>query len=457
MGYQPPTDPSLGYKPPAPPREYQPPSWLPGAGWLRKVSNSFDDSFTGHWIDPATAKVGELLRHVGISNATPDVDTLRAQTAQDRKDTPVGSALADIAAYGTGVGKLGVGGAVTEGAAKVIPGMASRMVGQGAENALWSGVSSLGSGNSYSDAAKDAGVGFLIGNVTGLLPGGRGNPGVTPGSKELEATASKAYDPLKSRVYPPVYPADAMTRGRLSIDKGLESKMSGELADRISRIDKIIGSGGNVTADDIASFQAAMRDASRTPADGVIAQRYIDSLNKGVGSKTAGEIAGANKASNIAKTSGEIEGWIDDPKAAPKLIRSALDKNPQFYKSQPGLYDRLKGVADSGDPSFGRKIFNHVLSSAATGAAGAGMDYALGSDPVSGGVHGAITGLLFPHIASRLKAGPITRDLRAAAHLNATGQAFPPGAFASKWLRMPSEAVRTMGGALSVSNPADDN
>ena len=90
--------------PPVPPG-YQSPSWLPGAGWLHKMSNIFDDSATFGAIDPATAKVGELLRSAGVSNATPDAATLRAQTSQNRTDVgPLASGAADIAGYAVGGG-----------------------------------------------------------------------------------------------------------------------------------------------------------------------------------------------------------------------------------------------------------------------------------------------------------------------------------------------------------------
>ena len=89
------------------PNAYKPPDWLPGANFLYKTGRIFDNAFTGSTADYLTAKAGDLARSFGISNSTPNVAQLRAETKQDRTDVgPVATALADTAGYGMGVGKL---------------------------------------------------------------------------------------------------------------------------------------------------------------------------------------------------------------------------------------------------------------------------------------------------------------------------------------------------------------
>lgn len=101
--------------PPAPPPEpakpdpnaYQSPDWLPGAGFLHKLGDVFDNAFTANTANLATAKAGEFARAHGIQNTTPDVSTLRATTEQNRKDVgPIASTAADIAGYTMGPGKI---------------------------------------------------------------------------------------------------------------------------------------------------------------------------------------------------------------------------------------------------------------------------------------------------------------------------------------------------------------
>ena len=89
------------------PHAYKPPDWIPGANFLYKTNRIFDNAFTGGAADYLTAKAGDLARRWGISNTTPSVAQLRAETKQDRTDVgPVASTIADTAGYGMGVGKV---------------------------------------------------------------------------------------------------------------------------------------------------------------------------------------------------------------------------------------------------------------------------------------------------------------------------------------------------------------
>ena len=439
-------------KPSAPstPQGYQSPSWLPGAGWLHKMSNIFDDSATLGGADAATGTVGNLLRGAGIANATPDVATLRAQTGQNRTDVgPLASAAADIAGYAVGPGAVGVG--------EKLAGLAggklwARMGGSAAEGALASGGGTLGHGGSLSEAGQAAKVGGLIGAVTGALPGGRGPRPDTPPSADLQDVASQAYAPLKDKVYPPAYPASAMTKASLDVNKGLESKMSSNMGDKIAQINRIISSGGNVTADNIASFQSALRGAARNPADEMIAEKYAAAFNRGVGSKTATDIAAANRASNIAQTGGEIEGWAANPSKAPAAIKSALETSPYLYKTQPGLFDALNKIGQkANEPSFTRQVINHLATGAAGAALGGVGDYIVGDHTPLGLLSGAITGATLPRIKSVVRTGPVKADLLAAQHLNATGVPVDTGVFTNPWLQRAGELMRQGGYAAGAT------
>ena len=384
--------------------------------------------------DSATAGLGaQALDKLGVAQG-PDGQTVAQQVEGAGKDIgPVASTAADLAGYAVGPGKLAVG----EKLASLAGGkLLARMGGSAAEGALASGVGTLGHGGSLQDAGTAATVGGLTGALTGALPGGRGARPVTPPNADLQATASGLYTPLKSKVYPPVGPASAMTKASLDVDKGLESKMSSNMGDKIAQINRIIGSGGNVTADNIASFQSALRGAARNPADEAIAEKYAAQFNKGVGSKTAADIAAANRASNIAQTGSEIEGWAANPAGAPAAVKSALENYPNFYKTQPGLFDALNAVgkkAPSADPSIssevGKAVGKHLLGMAIGGATG----YALGN-PYEGIATTAL-GAASPMAFSRLARIPTRNALLAAQHLNATGMKVDPGVYTNRFLQ----------------------
>ena len=121
---------------------------------------------------------------------------------------------------------------------------------------------------------------------------------------------------------------------------------------------------------------------------------------------------------------------------APAAIQSALEKYPNFYKTQPGLFDALKAVGDRANPpSLGRKIFNYGADAAARSAIGAGGAYMLGQNPLAGAVTGATSKVLLPHGVDMLNTLPIRNSLLAAQHLNATGMKVDPGVYMNPLLQ----------------------
>ena len=249
----------------------------------------------------------------------------------------------------------------------------------------------------------------LISTATGALPGGAGERPTTPSTADLQNTAGGLYKPLESKVYQTPGVAAAMARAGAGVSQGLQAKISSNLSDQIARINGIVSSGTKTTASDIADFRSSLMGAARNDTDKLIAGKYLDSLDKGVGSKMAADIAAANRASNIAKTSGDIEGWAASPSGAPKAVQSALENSPNFYKTQPGLFDALSAIgqkAPASDPSIssevGKAVGKHLLGMAAGGAAGCIF---FGGNPLED-IAGAALGAAVPSMAGRLRSIP---------------------------------------------------
>ena len=304
-------------QPAPPPPGYQSPDWLPGAGWLHKLSNIYDDAATAGFADTATAKVGDLMRSIGVGNATPDVDTLRAQTAQNRKDVgPVASGVTDVLGYTTGLGKLGAGDAL---ATKLGGGYLARIGGSAAENAGANVLGTVGHGDTdVGDNLRALATGLATGTVTGSLTRGSqaGAPSPTAG---LKADTKVAFDPLTTVKYDPGHfgpDFDTVTSGLSSKAKvdmgdaltGATKKISQEMADKFR-------SGDTITADDVAGFQRTLSRAGSAPGAGptdpLIARQYSDALDgvvqkaaptywgqKAPGADVSGAISAAKTAAN---------------------------------------------------------------------------------------------------------------------------------------------------------------
>ena len=166
--------PDSGTPAPAPPdpNAYKSPDWLPGAGFLHKASQIYDNAFTGSAADYLTGKAGELARSFGISNTTPSVAQLRAETKQDRADVgPVVSALADTAGYMTGVGKV-----LGPAAGKLAP-VAGRYGAAAVEGAAANAIDVAGShlGSDQPLNLWDAGKHIVAGGVAGVAGQGVGD------------------------------------------------------------------------------------------------------------------------------------------------------------------------------------------------------------------------------------------------------------------------------------------
>ena len=417
-----------------------PSSTAPSVPWFSAGSgNDKIGEFFAKAGDTATFGLGAKLQDaLGIGQK--DGQTVAQQVESAGKDIgPIASAGADALGYIAGPGELRVGEGLGKLAASTLGGntiarVGGRMLGSGVENA---GATIVGNaGHDQNTTTGDLLMSLGLGAATGVLPGGSGERPMTPSTADLQNTASGLYKPLESKVYRSPDVAAAIDRAGSDVSQGLEAKMSSSLSDQIARINGIVSKGSQTTASDIADFRSSLMGAARNDVDKTIAGKYLASLDKGVGSQTAADIAAANRASNIAKTSSDIEDWAANPSGAPKAVKSALENNPNFYKTQPGLFDALDTIGQkANDPSLARQILNHAVSSAATGAIGAGTDYLVGGNPAQGGIEGALTGLILPHGIKLARAAPTRNALLAAQHLNATGMKVDPGVYTNRFLQ----------------------
>jgi hypothetical protein len=426
----------------------------PNASWgswaLSKLHNAAVGGNLWHKAFQDSSTFGGLDKAQSMLPGSPSLEDLRGQTEEARKQIgPVGNLTADIAGYAMVPGGLKVG----EGLAGLAGGGKLAQIGGSAiEGAGASGLGTLGHGGSWEDAGSSALVGGALGGVTGAIPGGHSTRPVTPSTAELQGTASGLYKPLESKVYQSPDVAAALDKVGANVSQGLQSKISSNLSDQIERINRIVAKGGGTTASDIADFRSSLQAASRGKPDQAIVGQYLTELENRVGPNMATKIKKAARSSNIAKTSGEIEGWLAAPGEAPKAIKGALKDNPDFYKAQPGLFDALTKIGSKADePGWMRQVANHIATTAAGSAIGEGYDYLTGDH--RGIIGGAIAGATMPKIKGYIRTGPVKGGLLAAQHLNATGQALPTGAFSPAWQQAIGNLARQWGyGAGAAGN-----
>ena len=411
----------------------------PEVPWFSMTGNDKIGEFVAKMGDAATmglaAKAQDAL---GVAQG-PHGETVAQQVENAGKDIgPIASGVADVAGYGVGGGALGVGEGIgalaTSGIAKGIgENIASRVAGR----AIGAGVEGAGStivgaaGHDENLTAGDLLKSTLLSAGTGAL-----TPNLSAGSKakvpsptaDLDAAVAPAFAPLKSKVYQTPDVEKAISN--VSVPQGMQANMSEKLSTQIDRIKGIVAQGGQTTANDIAGFRRSLIAASTNDTDSTIAGKYIAALDKGVGPNTAADIAAANKVSNVAKTSGEIDDWITqaqrNPGKVPDAVNNALTNNPQFY--QGGVGDKLWDVANS-KPGLMSKVGGKVGYGLANAAIDAAGNYIAGGNPIVGAVTGGLGGTLLGHGSDQLRSGNLVNKLAAARHFNATGESLPASAF----------------------------
>ena len=411
--------------------------------------------------DTATFGLGAKLQDaLGIGQK--DGQTVAQQVENAGKDIgPVASAGADVLGYAAGPGMAGVGTGLaklaTSGLARgvgenVASRVGGRMIGSGIEG---TGATILGAAGHDQDLTPgDLLKSALISTATGALPGGAGERPTTPSTADLQTSAQSAFAPLKNKVYQAPDVGNVIDRTTTGMSAGDAVSMGSRLRDARDVMANEVANRPTVTADDIAKFSRELGNAAG--GDDVkqrIAQQYVAGLNKGVGSKTATDIAAANRASNIAKTSGEIEGWAADPTGAPKAVKGALADNPDFYKAQPGLFDVLNAIgkkAPDANPSISSEVGKAVAKHLVGAGIGAGVGYTLGNNPY-GDLATTAVGALAPAALGKLRAIPTRNALLAAQHLNATGMKVDPGVYMNPLLQGFGMLARQGGYAAGAS------
>ena len=322
------------------------------------------NSGTLHGLDYLTAGAHAVERGTGIDPNATDLSQIRSQNDEFASKHPIWAMGADIAPWLVpGYGEaLGVGKAAELASSLGAGARTARVLGGAAENAALSGASTLTGGGSVGDALKAATVGGVMGGATGALPAGRTVP-TTPTTGDLLAQAQSKFTPLENTKFYPAGFERAMTDTSDAMSAGDRQTMSASLSGKIDDITKETQSGSTLTADDVAKFQRSLMKAARGPQDQRIAGDFIDALDQRLG-PVAGDVADANRATNIAKTSRDIDKWAANPETAPKTVAAALAKRPDLYKAQPGLYDALNQIGQLSQPAtLMQKLGQHAISS----------------------------------------------------------------------------------------------
>ena len=236
-------------------------------------------------LDYGLAGVHAIERGTGIDPNATDLATIHKQGDEWGANHPLLALGADVAGYGVGLGKVGLGARL---ATRLGEGIGARVLGGAAENA---GASLVGDElhsegqASAGDLLKSALISGTVGGVTGALPGSRGSMADTPSPKAtLDATKQAAFKPLQTTHYDP----NSVASDFSAATSGLKASQTSGIGDKLNgQIDKITQSiadkqkaGQSVTADDITKFQIQLNAAARSDTDIRIAKQLGASLDK---------------------------------------------------------------------------------------------------------------------------------------------------------------------------------
>ena len=400
-------------------------------------------------LDYGLAGLHAIERGTGYDPNATDLTTIQRQGDEWGSNHPYLALGADLAGYGVGMGKLGLGARLAEGLggrlAARIAGGAAENIGTGlvADELHSQGQASTG------DLLKSALISGTIGGVTGGLPGSRGAmaDAVSP-KATLDAAKQAAFKPLENTHYD----ASGVANDFDAVTSNLAAKQSSGIGDTLdNQIDKISQSiaakqkaGQSVTADDLTNFQIQLNAAGRGDTDARIAKQYGDALDNTMAttrplfSPLSGPAAisaqsdAARAAALKSNVNSDIEGWMDSAKTdlagTKKDITQSVKDKPNFY---PTVGDNL--LAASKPPGFGSKLAEGVAKDVAGTVAGGVIEGTFGSrDPWAIGA-GSLAGLAATHgagsVASQMRTNALVRKLAAAREANATGQTIDPSKF----------------------------
>jgi len=407
-------------KPPTNPNAYVPGQiagyQVPGLATLENFGNRAADTMTAGLPDTIAGALGRLT-------GGPNADQMRAATEAGKEQLgPIASTAADIIGYtASGAPKAGAALARLLGG-----GLAARMASGAVEGGATSLAGSLGHGETDPEAlGQSLALGTAIGGATGVLPAGRKQVH-TPSTSDLKFNAETAWQWPQNTQVNPNDVSTALVNTHLNLTPG-ERRLMGSKVDKTVQGIMKDAQVNSLTADDVSKFQDVIMEAANSKKKRRIAGLFTDALENTLGP----EVQRARTATNIAKTSGELDALIADPATAPAKVKGMLAKQSQYYQTDPALPDMLESIAakDKPEPSIGRQVSLALGKHALGAAAGTGIGYVTGGG-LPADLAGAALGAAVPAAFYKNRMGAIRNSLLAAKHLNATGMKLSPNNFA---------------------------
>ena len=388
-------------------------------------------------LDYGLAGLHAIERGTGYDPNATDLTQIQKENQEWGQAHPYLGLAADVAGYGLGAGKLGLGGKL---ATKLGGSVLARMAGAGAENVGSTLISDeLGSQGQASagDLLKSAILSGTVGGITGAIPGGKGKLADLPSpTTDLKNATEQAFKPLEQTHYNPTDVANDFN----SVQGNLAAKQIGSnsLNDQIDKISQSIAAkqkaGKSVTADDLTNFQIDINKASQGGRDIGIAKAYNDALDNTMATTKPlftplsgpAEIAAQSDAARAAalksNISGDIDDWMSGAARKPDAVRDDIAKsvnaNPGFYPGTVG--EQLKAASQK--PGLGGKLLTVGAQDLGGAALTGGASYLLGGDPwldALAGAGGAMGGHALGHALSQPGTNALVQKLAAARHMNA--------------------------------------
>jgi hypothetical protein len=396
-------------------------------------------------LDYGLAGLHAIERGTGYDPNATDLATIHKQNEEWQQNHPYLALGADVAGYGVGFGKLGLGARI---AGRIGEGIGARVVGSALENAGASAVSeelnTAGQAN-VGDLIKHAAIAGTVGAATGAVPVKGALKGAESPTKDLGTAAENAFRPLEQTHYNPSDVANSFNSVNLAAKQA--GGISDSLDTQVTKISKAISdaqkAGKSVTADDLTNFQIDLNKASQGGRDIGIAKAYEDALDKTMANTrpmysplpSTAAISGASDAARAAalkkNVSGDIDQWITDaqrdgPTAVQNDIFKSVNDTPQFYPG--GVGDMLRDASQK--PGLVSKIAQGATKPALDAAIGGGAEWLMGGNPLLGAAVGGAGGALAGHALSQSRTNALVAKLAQARHANANpGVTTPLSAF----------------------------
>ena len=389
-------------------------------------------------LDYGLAGLHAIERGTGYDPNATDLTQIQKENQEWGQAHPYLGLAADVAGYGMGAGKFGLGGKI---ATKLGGGLLARMGGSAIENAGASAISDeLGSQGqaSVGDLLKSAALSGTVGGITGAIPGGKGKLADLPSpTTDLKNATEQAFKPLEQTHYD----AGGVANDFSAVQGNLAAKQIGSnsLNDQIDKISQSIAAkqkaGKSITADDLTNFQIDINKAAQGGRDIGIAKAYNDALDNTMAttrplfSPLSGPAAisaqsdAARAAALKSNVSGDIDDWITQAGRSPDSVKNdisqSVNANPNFYPGTVG--EQLKAAAAK--PGLIDQAVSAGLHPATDALVTGGADYLFGgqdiTSAVGSGIVAGVGGATLRHFRNQSKTNDLVNQLAAARHVNA--------------------------------------